>query len=180
MKPTKLTTRWLFYSRTNASVNSVTPLDNRGDRLYITHCPGGVSGLLKPNIGQFREFDSSRVRTRIVFRGTFSCALIDLRKARERALPGGRLGTTPVTTACMPRSWKVEEWQKKKISLEKMINQQSAARSTSNTKHHKLICQLRTNTIACTWPANDHSNGVRDHSNNKAHRLYFSKESFWG
>ena len=58
-----------------------------------------------------------------------------------------------------------------------MINQQSAARSTSSTKQHKLICQLRTNTTACTWPANDHSNGVRDHSNNKAHRLYFSKES---
>ena len=49
-----------------------------------------------------------------------------------------------------------------------MINQQSAARSTSNTKQHKLICQLRTNTTACTRPANDHSNGVRDHSNNKA------------
>ena len=59
-----------------------------------------------------------------------------------------------------------------------MINQQSGARSTSSTKQrNKLICQLRTNTTACTWPANDHSNGVRDHSNNKSHRLYFSKES---
>ena len=61
-----------------------------------------------------------------------------------------------------------------------MINQQSAAWSTSSTKQHKLICQLRTNTTACTWPANDHSNGVRDHSNNRAQRLYFSKESSRG
>ena len=30
------------------------------------------------------------------------------------------------------------------------------------------FCQLRTNTTACTWPANDYSNGVRDHSNNNA------------
>ena len=36
---------------------------------------------------------------------------------------------------------------KKKKNLEEMINQQSAAiRSTSSTKQHKLICQLRTNT----------------------------------
>ena len=87
IKPTKLTTRWLFNSRTNASINSVTPLDHRGDRLYITHCPGGVSGcILEPGIDQFREFESPRVRTRIIFRGTFSCALIDLRKARESEL----------------------------------------------------------------------------------------------
>ena len=42
--------------------------------------------ILVPGIGQFREFESPRVRTRIHFRGTFSCALIDLRKAREREL----------------------------------------------------------------------------------------------
>ena len=37
--------------------------------------------------------------------------------------------------------------KKKKTSREEMINQQSAAiRSTSSTKQHKLICQLRTNT----------------------------------
>ena len=40
--------------------------------------------VLEPGIGQFREFKSPRVRTRITFRGTVSCALIDLRKARER------------------------------------------------------------------------------------------------
>ena len=49
-----------------------------------------------------------------------------------------------------------------------MINQQSEAKSTSSTKQHKRICQLRTNTTACTSPANDYSNGVRDQSNNKA------------
>ena len=42
---------------------------------------------------------------------------------------GGK-GTTPVTTVCMSRSWKVEVCQKKN-TLEQMINQQSAARSTS-------------------------------------------------
>ena len=35
-------------------------------------------------------------------------------------------------------------------SLGEMINQQSAASRTSSTKQHKLICQLRTNTTACT------------------------------
>ena len=41
----------------------------------------------------------------------------------------------------MSRSWKVEVCQKKKKTLlvEEMINQQSAARSTSSTKQHKLI-----------------------------------------
>ena len=56
----------------------------------------------------------------------------------------------------------------KKQSLEDMINQQSAARNTSNTKQHKLIYHIRTSTTAGIWPANDHSNGVRDHSNNNA------------
>ena len=42
--------------------------------------------ILEPGIGQFREFESPRVRTGITFRGTFFCALIDLRKARELEL----------------------------------------------------------------------------------------------
>ena len=41
--------------------------------------------------------------------------------------------------------------KKKSLPVEEMINQQSAARSTSSTKQHKLNCQLRTNTTACTW-----------------------------
>ena len=41
---------------------------------------------LGSGIGQFREFESPRVHTRIKFVGTFSCAQIDLRKAREREL----------------------------------------------------------------------------------------------
>ena len=70
--------------------------------------------ILGPGIGQFREFESPRVHTRIKFVGTCSRAQIDLRKARERELAtldekstmkikgknrGGE-GTTPVTTAC--------------------------------------------------------------------------------
>ena len=39
---------------------------------------------LEPGIGQFRAFVSPQLRTRIYFRGTFSCALIDLREARGR------------------------------------------------------------------------------------------------
>ena len=42
--------------------------------------------ILKPGIGQFREFEYPRVCTRIIFLGTFSCTLIDVRKAREREL----------------------------------------------------------------------------------------------
>ena len=43
--------------------------------------------ILEPGIGQFREFKSPRVHTRMYnFVGTFSCAQIDLRKAREREL----------------------------------------------------------------------------------------------
>ena len=65
-----------------------------------------------------------------------------------KAITGGGKGrATPVTTACMSRSWKVEVCQKIKIKIEQMINQQSAAmRSTSSTKQHKLTRQLRTNT----------------------------------
>ena len=42
--------------------------------------------ILEPGIGQLREFEFLRVRIRIIFGGTFSCALIDLRKVREREL----------------------------------------------------------------------------------------------
>ena len=43
--------------------------------------------ILEPGIGQFREFEPSRVHTYShEFVGTFSCAQIDLWKAREREL----------------------------------------------------------------------------------------------
>ena len=43
--------------------------------------------ILEPGIGQFREFESPRVHTRINSLETFSCAHItDLPKAREREL----------------------------------------------------------------------------------------------
>ena len=49
--------------------SSVTPLDHRGDQLYITHCPGGVSGyILEPGIVQLHEFESPRVRTSTICR----------------------------------------------------------------------------------------------------------------
>ena len=64
-----------------------------------------------------------------------------------------------------------------------MINKQSAARSTSSSKQHKTICQLRTNTTAL-FPVDrgkrpKQQRRRRHHSNNKArlpHRLYFSIE----
>ena len=89
MKSTKLTTRWLFNSRTNAihSINSVTPLDHPGDRLYVSLTAQVAYQVIPgPGICQFRGFASPRVRTRINFRGAFSCALFDLRRAREREL----------------------------------------------------------------------------------------------
>ena len=48
--------------------------------------PVAYQVILEPGIGQFREFESSRVHTRIISGGTFSCAQFDLRKAREREL----------------------------------------------------------------------------------------------
>ena len=39
--------------------------------------------ILEPGIGQFREFESPRVHTRINSWGLLSCAQIGLRKARE-------------------------------------------------------------------------------------------------
>ena len=50
----------VFTSKTNASIYrsstfECNPLDNRGDQLYITHCPGGVSGYnLEPGTGGYR------------------------------------------------------------------------------------------------------------------------------
>ena len=93
--------------------------------VVYTGRPGGVSGYPRSWYQvKFREFESSRVHTRIIFVGTFSCARSDLRKAREREFAtvdekstssgiagtyarikiegknrGGE-GTTPVTTAC--------------------------------------------------------------------------------
>ena len=43
--------------------------------------------ILEPGIGQFREFESPRLHTRMIYiRGDFClyCAQVDLRKARER------------------------------------------------------------------------------------------------
>ena len=50
--------------------------------------PGGVSGYPRVwYIGQFREFEPRQVSAySYKFVGTFSCAQIDLRKAREREL----------------------------------------------------------------------------------------------
>ena len=53
---------------------------------YKPVAPMAYQVILEPGIGQFREFESPRVHTRVKFVGTFSCAQIDLRKAREREL----------------------------------------------------------------------------------------------
>ena len=50
-----------------------------------------------------------------------------------------------------------------------MINQQSAAKEhVEYEATQTYVYQLRPNTTACIWPANDYSDRVRDHSNNKA------------
>ena len=51
----------------------------------ITIAPVAYQAILEPGIGQFREFESLRVHTLKILRD-FSCAQIDLRKARERKL----------------------------------------------------------------------------------------------
>ena len=54
--------------------------------------------ILEPGIGQFRDFESPRVRARINIRGTFFCSVIDLRKAREREL--ATLDETSTISGC--------------------------------------------------------------------------------
>ena len=46
--------------------------------------PVAYQVILEPGIGHSRGFESLRVHTLINSRGLFSCAQIDLRKARER------------------------------------------------------------------------------------------------
>ena len=48
--------------------------------------PVAYQVVLEPCIGQIHEFESPRVHTHKKIIGTFSCAQIDLRKAREREL----------------------------------------------------------------------------------------------
>ena len=58
--------------------------------VYIYICipvaPVAYEVILEPGIGQFREFEPRRVRTRINSLGLFLSAQIDMRKAREREL----------------------------------------------------------------------------------------------
>ena len=87
-----------------------------------------------------------------------------------KAITGGGERTTPVITACMSRSWKVEVCQKKKNATGRR-NDRSAISSKEHVKFETTqpyFCQLRTNTTACTWPANDYNNGARDHNNKTA------------
>ena len=55
------------------------------DRL-ISVAPVAYQVILEPGIGQFREFESPPSVYSYKFVGTFYCAQIDLRKAREREL----------------------------------------------------------------------------------------------
>ena len=113
--------------------------------------------ILEPGIGQFRELESPRVRTHINICGTYSSALIDLRKARERELatldenrqsvgaepyaptimkakPGrGGKGTTPTCDhGLYVQKLYSRSVPKNKNTLQGMINQQSAVKSTSS------------------------------------------------
>ena len=127
-----------------------------------------------------------------------SGALHDLRKARERELPtldeqsmisgcwplcaktnedsnrGGKGRTTPVTTACMSRSWKVDVCR---FFFQQITWRDDQSAISSNKAHVKYETTQSywsvtyQHTTACTWPANDHSNGVRDYSNNTARHL---------
>ena len=48
--------------------------------------PGAYQVIFEPCIGQFREFEPAPGANSVKFVGSFSCAQIDLRKAREREL----------------------------------------------------------------------------------------------
>ena len=152
--------------------------------------------ILEPGRGQIREFEFPRVRPLMNFCAAFPCALTDLRKARERELAtlhenrqsvvaelyalekiegsnrrGGKDDTCHhglYVQKLENRGVSKNEEKKKKL-VNEMINQQSAAKEhVEYEATQTYVCQLRTNTTACTWPANDYSNRVRDHSNNKA------------
>ena len=55
---------------------------NRAKCIY----PVAYQVILEPGTGHFREFEPRRVHTRIIFVETFSCAQIDVLKARKREL----------------------------------------------------------------------------------------------
>ena len=87
-----------------------------------------------------------------------------------KAITGGGKGrTTPVTTACM------SSWLKSRIVPKKKITRRNDQSAISSNKEHVMYEATQTcssvtyqHTTACTCPANDRSNGVKDHSNNKA------------
>ena len=102
---------------------------------------------------------------------------------KMKAVTGGGKGrTTPVTTACMSRSWKVELCQKNN-SLGEMINQQSAPRSTSSTKQQiYLSVTYQHDRLHLTGkrPQQWSQRPQQQQSTPSTHRLYFSKESSQG
>ena len=127
--------------------------------------------ILEPGISQFREVESPRVRTRIIFRGTFSCALVDLRKARERgcATLDEKWVLTPLRAKQIEGNNRgggrddtcdhglyVQKLESRSVPKRKEKNtrrdDQSAISRTEHVKYEatKRICQLRTNTTACT------------------------------
>ena len=53
---------------------------------YIPVAPAAYQVILEPGIGQFRDLESPPSVYSYTFVGTFYCAQIDLRKAREHEL----------------------------------------------------------------------------------------------
>ena len=58
----------------------------RRQHIHRPVAPVAYQVILESRIGQFRDFESPRVHTRINSWGFFRCAQIDLRKARQREL----------------------------------------------------------------------------------------------
>ena len=98
-----------------------------------------------------------------------------------KAITGGREGKDDTCDHGLyaQKLWKLKVCQKKKLTRR---DDQSAISSKEHVKYEAtqtyLSVTYQHERLHLT--GNDHSNGVRDHSNNKAHRLYFSKESSRG
>ena len=122
------------------------------------------------------------------------CALVDVRKARERELAtlDEKWTTSGCWTLCAKKNEDknregkgkddtcdhglyVQKLESRSVPEKKEITRRDDQSAVSSNKEHVKYEATQTclsvtyqHTTTCTWPANDHSHGVRDDSNNRA------------